>query len=90
MFHRLPGPEMFHFYAGAPARLVMLLPGGEVEAPVLGAALGAGERPQVLVPGGRWQAAESLGDWSLLGTTMAPGFRSSDFELGSRAELLTG
>jgi hypothetical protein len=90
MFHRLPGPEMFHFYAGAPARVVMLLPGGEVEAPVLGSDLGAGERPQVLVPGGRWQAAESLGDWSLLGTTMAPGFRSADFELGSRAELLNG
>jgi predicted cupin superfamily sugar epimerase len=68
----------------------MLLPGGGVETPVLGSDLGAGERPQVLVPGCRWQAAESLGDWSLLGTTMAPGFRSSDFELGSRAELLNG
>lgn len=90
MLHRLPGPEMFHFYMGAPARVAMLLPGGEVEMSVLGTDLAAGERPQVLVPGGRWQAVESLGDWSLLGTTMAPGFRDSDFELGSRAELLAG
>jgi len=90
MLHRLPGPEMFHFYMGAPARVVMLMPGGEVETPVLGTDLTAGERPQFLVPGGLWQAAESLGEWSLLGTTMAPGYRQQDLELGTRAELLAG
>ena len=90
MLHRLPGPEMFHFYAGDPARVVMLLPGGEVQTPILGTDLTAGERPQVLVRGGCWQAIEPLGDWSLLGTTMAPGYREEDFELGSRADLLAG
>ena len=33
MLHRLPGPEMFHFYAGAPARLLVLSPGGGFEQP---------------------------------------------------------
>jgi predicted cupin superfamily sugar epimerase len=90
MLHRLPGPEMFHFYAGDRARVVMLLPGAQVETPILGTDLTAGERPQVLVPGGCWQAIEPLGDWSLLGTTMAPGYRQQDLELGSRAELFAG
>ncbi len=50
----------------------------------------AGQRPQLLVEGGQWQAAETLGDWSLLGTTMAPGYRQEDLELGSRDELIRG
>ena len=90
MLHRLPGPEIFHHYMGAPARLVMLLPGGEVERPVLGTDLTAGERPQLMVPGGMWQALESLGDWALVGTTMAPGYREEDFELADRDALLGG
>jgi len=90
MLHRLPGPETFHFYMGAPARLAMLLPGGEVDRPVLGTDLPAGERPQLIVPGGRWQALESLGEWTLVGTTMAPGYREEDFELGESEELLRG
>ncbi len=90
MLHRLPGPEMFHFYAGAPTRLVVLSPGGGFDRPLLGTDLSAGERPQQLVAGGQWQALETLGDWSLLGTTMAPGYRQEDFELASRDELLRG
>ena len=90
MLHRLPGPETFHFYAGAPARLLLLSTGGGFEQPVLGTDLTAGQRPQLLVEGGRWQAAETLGDWSLLGTTMAPGYRQQDFELASRDDLLSG
>ena len=90
MLHRLPGPETFHFYAGAPARLLLLSSGGGFEQPVLGTDLTAGQRPQLLVEAGRWQAAETLGDWSLLGTTMAPGYRQQDFELASRDELLSG
>lgn len=90
MLHRLPGSETFHFYMGAPARLVMLLPEGEVERPVLGTDLLADERPQMTVPGSRWQALETLGDWTLVGTTMAPGYHEEDFELAEREELLRG
>lgn len=88
MLHRLPGPEVFHFYAGAPGRLLLLEPSGSVSQPVLGPDLLTGERPQIIVPGGTWQAAETTGAWTLLGTTMAPGFREADFELGDR-EVLT-
>ena len=47
----------------------------------LGAALESGERPQAVVPAGDWQSARSLGAWSLVGCTVAPGFEFSSFEL---------
>jgi predicted cupin superfamily sugar epimerase len=35
----------------------------------------------VVVPRGAWQSAESLGGWTLLGCTVAPGFLFETFEL---------
>ena len=52
-----------------------------VETIRLGPDLAAGERPQAVVPAGAWQSAESLGDWTLVGCTVAPGFRFEGFEL---------
>jgi len=40
----------------------------------LGADINAGEAPQVTVPARAWQAAESLGPWTLTGCTVAPEF----------------
>jgi predicted cupin superfamily sugar epimerase len=47
----------------------------------LGPDLAIGERPQAVVPARAWQAAESLGDWTLVGCTVAPGFQFEGFEL---------
>jgi predicted cupin superfamily sugar epimerase len=47
----------------------------------LGSDLRAGERPQAVVPAGIWQAAASLGAWTLVGCTVAPGFQFGTFEL---------
>jgi uncharacterized protein len=47
----------------------------------LGVDLAAGERPQAVVPAHAWQAAVSLGDWTLVGCTVAPGFMFSGFEM---------
>ena len=47
----------------------------------LGCDLLAGERPQAVERPGEWQAAESLGAWTLVGCTVAPGFRFEGFEL---------
>jgi uncharacterized protein len=41
----------------------------------------AGERPQAIVPAHAWQAARSLGEWTLLSCTVAPGFEFEHFEL---------
>lgn len=84
--HRLPGAEVWHHYAGAPVRLLTLDDAGSVEH-LLGPDVLAGERPQVVVPGGVWQGAISTGAWSLLGTTMAPPYDVTGFELGDPDDL---
>ena len=88
--HRLPTDEVFHFYLGDPAEMLVLDPGGSGRRIILGTDLGAGMRPQVVVPAGHWQGSRvgPGGDWTLLGTTMSPGFEFSDFEQGRREELL--
>ena len=85
--HRLPHPEIYHWYRGSPLELLVLHPDGSTSRPVLGPDLGAGERPQLTVPAHAWQGSSPTGDWSLVGTTMAPGYRQEDFELGDRATL---
>ncbi len=85
--HRLTGPEIYHFYAGAPLHMLLLHPDGRIDEPVLGPDLASGQRPQVMVPAGVWQGSSTQGAWTLLGTTMAPGFDPAGFELGERATL---
>jgi uncharacterized protein len=81
-WHRVDAAEAWHYYAGAP--LALDIADGE-RGPTrrlrLGADLAAGERPQAVVPARTWQAAESLGPWTLVGCTVAPGFRFAGFEL---------
>lgn len=80
-WHRVDAAEVWHFYGGAPLEL-QISPDGETTAGhVLGMALADGERPQVVVPAGCWQAARSLGAWTLVGCTVAPGFEYAGFEL---------
>ncbi len=74
--HRLDKTEVWHFYAGDPLRLDV----GE-EAFVLGADIGAGQRPQVVVPARVWQSARPLGAWTLAGCTVSPAFEYAGFEL---------
>jgi hypothetical protein len=85
--HRLGGVELWHHYAGAAVNMLLLEPGGTVLRPRLGADLAAGERPVVAVGAGIWMAAGTCGEWSLVGTTMAPPFDEAAFELGDRAAL---
>jgi predicted cupin superfamily sugar epimerase len=80
-WHRVDATEIWHFYAGEPLELAMGSDGGGVDRHVLGADLEAGERPQVVVPPGVWQAARPLGRWALVGCTVAPAFRFEGFEL---------
>jgi predicted cupin superfamily sugar epimerase len=80
-WHRVDAPEAWHYYAGAPMGLALSADGTTAEHHVLGADLAAGQRPQVVVPAGVWQAARPRGDWSLVGCTVAPAFRFEGFEL---------
>jgi uncharacterized protein len=84
-WHRIDAVEVWHFYAGAPLLLeIAASEGAAVTRVTLGPDLAAGERPQAIVPPGRWQAAESLGAWTLVGCTVAPGFDFERFELAPK------
>jgi predicted cupin superfamily sugar epimerase len=72
--------EVWHYYAGAPLELT-LSPGRGHTTLHLGPDLAAGERPQAVVLPGIWQAAKTLGDWTLVGCTVAPAFEFSAFEM---------
>lgn len=80
-WHRIDAAEVCHWYGGAPLRLDIAAENGNRQCVTLGDDLAAGERPQAVVPANAWQSAESLGDWTLIGCTVAPGFEFSKFEL---------
>jgi predicted cupin superfamily sugar epimerase len=82
-WHRVDAVETWHWHCGAPLRLE-IHEGGTRTTVMLGPDLAAGERPQAVVPAHAWQAAESLGDWTLVGCTVAPGFTFSGFELAPK------
>jgi uncharacterized protein len=79
-WHRIDAVEVWHYYAGS--ALVLQIADGDGRRSIrLGADLAAGEVPQAVVPAQAWQAAESSGDWTLVGCTVAPGFDFATFEL---------
>ncbi len=80
-WHRVDADEIWHFYAGAALTLSMAADSGRASEHILGLDLAAGQVPQVIVPAGHWQAAESRGGWTLVGCTVSPGFEFSGFEM---------
>jgi uncharacterized protein len=86
--HRLSGDEVYHWHAGAPLDLLLLHPDGRTERVVLGPDVLAGEHPQWRVPAGVWQGSSSSGEWTLVGTTMAPPFDWTGFELAVAERLV--
>jgi predicted cupin superfamily sugar epimerase len=82
-WHRVDAVEIWHYYAGAPLKLE-IVDGSKEEIVRLGADIHADEVPQVTVPARAWQAAESTGEWTLVGCTVAPGFEFSGFELAPK------
>jgi hypothetical protein len=80
-WHRVDAAEVWHWYAGAPLELSISENGASPDIHILGNRIAADERPQAVVPAGAWQSARSLGDWTLIGCTVAPGFTFAGFEL---------
>jgi predicted cupin superfamily sugar epimerase len=83
-WHRTDAAEVWNWYAGAPLRLDIAPETEARERVTLGSDLTAGERPQAVVPAYAWQAAETLGEWTLVGCTVAPGFDFAQFELAPK------
>ena len=83
-WHRIDAVEIWHWHAGAPLKLEISQQPGKIESLTLGCNLTADERPQGIVPAHAWQAAQTLGDWTLVGCTVAPGFDFTAFELAPK------
>ena len=79
-WHRIDAAEIWHFYAGAPLELTVRS-NGRAKRHVLGDDLARKQSPQIVLPPRTWQRAKSLGDYTLVGCTVAPGFEFSKFEL---------
>lgn len=82
-WHRVDAVEIWHYHAGDALTLQIADNSGQ-RSIRLGPGLAAGEVPQGIVPAHAWQAAESTGDWTLVGCTVAPGFEFSKFELAPK------
>ncbi|KAF5235612.1 hypothetical protein FAUST_6980 [Fusarium austroamericanum] len=74
--------EVWHHYAGAPLKISVAWDDETgVRSKILGKELARGQRPQAVVEKAQWQRAESLGEWTLVGCHVAPGFVLEGFEL---------
>lgn len=82
-WHRIDAVEIWHYYAGG-ALILQIADSTGLRSVRLGADLTAGEVPQAIVPPGAWQSAETSGDWTLVGCTVAPGFDFAKFELAPK------
>jgi predicted cupin superfamily sugar epimerase len=89
--HRLPTDEIWHFYLGDPLELLLLHADGRSERIVMGQDILNGQRVQFVAPRDTWMGAHLLpgGAYALFGSTMAPGFTSSDYEGAGRDALIT-
>lgn len=93
-WHRVDADEMWAWHAGSAMELSIAhvpadqagntgpgAPEAHVSVHRLGMGLASGERPQAVVPAHAWQSAQPLGEWSLVGCVVAPGFEFASFEI---------
>ena len=74
-FHRVLHDEIWNHYSGAPLTLYQLHQ-QQLHEKRIG---GEDNDMAAIVPGGHFQAAETTGDYSLVGCSVAPGFDFADF-----------
>ncbi len=87
--HVVAADEVWHHYWGGELEIVTISPGGTLTRTRLGDDLSEGAVPQHVVPRGVWQAARPTSDRAtLVGCTVAPGFRFDDFAMPARTTLL--
>ena len=81
-WHRVDADEIWLWHAGAALTLrIATTDTGPARASRLGPSVLEGDAVQEVVPAGHWQAADTLGDWTLVSCTVSPGFRFEGFAL---------
>jgi predicted cupin superfamily sugar epimerase len=83
-WHKVASDELWFHHRGGPLELWL---GGDAERPgtaethLLGSETASGQRPQLLVPAGVWQAARPVDEPVLVSCVVVPGFDFADFTL---------
>lgn len=75
-FHKVVSDEIWHFYEGDQLKLIKY-DGEAVSEYLIGPDCDDGYK--VVVEGGVYQAVEPMGEYALVGCTVAPGFEFEDF-----------
>jgi predicted cupin superfamily sugar epimerase len=83
-WHRVGSDETWHFCEGDPLEVYWIDDQDAIHREVLGTGT-TNVQPMCVVPAGCWQAARPLGEYSLLGCSVAPGFEFEDFEMLSES-----
>ena len=79
-WHRVDAAELWQWSGGDPLDL-RIHDAGITTTHRLGGGVVDGEEPQAVVPAGAWQAAQSIGAWTLVGCFVSPAFDFAGFEL---------
>ena len=80
-WHKVDATEIWLYHSGAPLILsISATDTGPATDHLLTPDLFKGA-PQLIVPQGHWQAAQSTGDYTLVSCTVSPGFQFSGFTL---------
>jgi uncharacterized protein len=80
-WHRVSSDEVWCHLEGAPLALHVLEPVQRTLERIVLGPVGDGAQAQHTVPAHAWQAARSLGGYSLAACIVGPGFEFEDFEL---------
>ncbi len=83
-WHRVDAAEVWQYSAGDALELRVWVDGeSRVTVHRLGPEVTSGDRSQVVVPAGAWQAARPVGRWTLVGCIVAPAFEFAGFDLAT-------
>src|ERR687886_2941549 len=90
VMHRIRSDQLYHHYLGDSLEVLLLYPNGTGEVVAVGSDLGAGERPQLFLPGGTFHTSRLRAEagYALLASTEWPGGEPPDVEHGDVEALM--
>ena len=90
VLHRIRSDQLYHHYLGDSLEVLLLYPDGKGEVVTVGSDLGAGERPQLFLPGGTFHTSRLAAEasYALLASTEWPGVEPPDVEHGDIEALM--
>ena len=90
--HGLPADEIYYYHLGDPLQMLFLYPDGSGETRILGPELASGQSLQLRAPRHCYHGSRPLPEgghgFSLLSTSMAPGYEEGDPVFPTRTQLI--